>query len=222
MATIKKVVAKKPLAKAQKGGAKKKETPFQEGVRKKDFKASDTSYVSKYNKNIYSDNQKVMADEAPKTTKGSKDYNKKLDDAYKKTYGYNNVASMALGKRTAESRWPTKESEYRSIPNKTLWWEKKGDKKKMGGATKPKAQLGAIVKAIGKGISTGAKVANKGIKAAKAEKFAKETAHLKRSEDWAKYYNEKPEKLVKKVVVSAAGAGTGYVAGKAVMNKKKK
>jgi hypothetical protein len=149
MAAIKKVVAKKPLAKKQSGGAtKKKETPFQEGVRKKDFKASDTSYVSKYNKNIYSNNPKVMADEVPKTTKGSKDYNKKLYDAYKKTYGYNNVASMALGKRTAESRWPTKESEYRSIPNKTLWWEKKGDKKKMGGATKPKAQLGAIVKGI--------------------------------------------------------------------------
>jgi hypothetical protein len=86
----------------------------------------------------------------------------------------------------------------------------------------PKAQMGAIVKAIGKGISTGAKVANKGIKAAKAEKFAKETAHLKRYEDWEKYNAAKPGKLVKKVVASAAGAGTGYVAGKAVINKKKK
>ena len=99
--------------------------------------------------------------------------------------------------------------------------DKTYSKKKMGGATKPKAQLGAIVKAIGKGISTGAKVANKGIKAAKAEKFAKETAHLKRYEDWEKYNAAKPGKLVNKVVASAAGAGTAYVAGKAVMKKKK-
>jgi hypothetical protein len=88
--------------------------------------------------------------------------------------------------------------------------------------TKPKAQLGAIVKAIGKGISTGAKVAKTGVKAARAEKFAKETSHLKKSEDWAKYYNEKPERAVKKAVIGATAAGTAYTVGKGMMKKKKK
>jgi len=113
---------KKPLMKAQSGGTK---TPFQKGVANKDFKASDTSYVSKYNKNVYSGNQKVMADQAPKTTKGSKDYNKKLDSAYNKTYGSSNVASMASGKRDSEGKWPTKESEYRLKTNKSVKTKKK-------------------------------------------------------------------------------------------------
>jgi hypothetical protein len=128
MATIKKVVAKKPLAKKQPGAAKKKETPFQEGVRKKDFKASDTNYVSEYNKSTYSSAPMPAADKAPKTTKGRKDYNSKLDKAYTKTYGSSNIGTVAGDKRTSTGAWPTKESEYRL----------KASKKKMGGATKKK------------------------------------------------------------------------------------
>ena len=131
MATIKKVVAKKPLAKKQTSGAtKKKETPFQEGVRKKDFTASDTNYVSGYNKSTYSSAPMPANDKAPKTTKGLKNYNSKLDKAYTKTYGSSNIADVAFSKRMSTGAWPTKESEYRVTPV--------SKKKKMGGATKKK------------------------------------------------------------------------------------
>lgn len=118
------------IVKKQSGGAtKKKETPFQEGVRKKDFTASDTNYVSNYNKSTYSSAPRPANDKAPKTTKGRKDYNGKLDKAYTKTYGSSNITKVASAKRMSTGSWPTKESEYRVTPV---------SKKKMGGATKKK------------------------------------------------------------------------------------
>ena len=129
MATTKKAVAKKPLAKAQKGGVKKKETPFQKGVRNKEFKPSDTTYVTEYNKSVYSSTPRPASDKAPKTTKGRKDYNSKLDRAYTKTYGSSNIGDVAYAKKLSTGTWPTKESEYRVKPV---------SKKKMGGATKKK------------------------------------------------------------------------------------
>jgi len=130
MATIKKTVAKKPLAKAQKGGTKKKETPFQKGVRNKDFKPSDTTYVTEYNKSTYSSAPRPASDKAPKTTRGRKDYNSKLDRAYTRTYGSSNIGDVAFAKRISTGAWPTKESEYRLTPL---------SKKKRGGATKKKS-----------------------------------------------------------------------------------
>lgn len=117
MAAIKKPVTKKPLVKKQPIGAtKKKETPFQEGVRKKDFTASDTNYVSGYNKSTYSSAPMPANDKAPKTTKGRKNYNSKLDKAYTKTYGSSNITDVASSKRMSTGAWPTKESEYRVTP----------------------------------------------------------------------------------------------------------
>lgn len=115
------------VKKMQAGGTKSK-TPFQKGVANKDFKAADTNYVATYNKNIYSKNPKVMSGQAPKTTKGAKNYNPKLDAAYKKTYGSSDAESVALRKRDTEGKYPTKESEYR----------KTNSKMKSGGAVKSK------------------------------------------------------------------------------------
>lgn len=118
------------IVKKQSGGAtKKKETPFQEGVRKKDFSASDTNYVRSYNKSAHSSAPRPVNDKAPKTTKGRKNYNSKLDKAYTKTYGSSNITNVASSKRMSTGSWPTKESEYRVTPV---------SKKKMGGATKKK------------------------------------------------------------------------------------
>ena len=124
IATMKKGGAVK---KYQAGGTKSK-TPFQKGVANKDFKASDTTYVDTYNKNVYSKKPNVMSGQAPKTTKGSKDYNPKLDAAYKKTYGSSNVETVALKKRDTEGKWPAKESDYRKVSSKM----------KKGGAVKSK------------------------------------------------------------------------------------
>jgi hypothetical protein len=68
-------------------------------------------------------------DKAPKTTKGLKNYNSKLDKAYTKTYGSSNISNVVSAKKISTGTRPTKESEYRVTPV---------SKKKMGGATKKK------------------------------------------------------------------------------------
>lgn len=106
--TAKKITVKKPLVKAQTG----KQTPFQKGVSKGDFKASDTNYVRKYVKDVVSGANKLSPD-APKTTKGKKDYNKKLADAYKKTYGHTSPGTRAMEIRSTQGEYPYTEKEFR-------------------------------------------------------------------------------------------------------------
>lgn len=106
--TAKKVKVKKSLPKAQLAG----QTPFQKGVLKGDFKASDTTFVNQYIKDVLSGANKLPS-LPPKTTEGKKDYNKKLDEAYKKTYGYTNPMSRVMNIRQSTGEYPSSEKEFR-------------------------------------------------------------------------------------------------------------
>ena len=131
MATIKKVVAKKPLAKKQAGGAtKKKETPFQEGVRKKDFKASDTTGMASMGRSYsIEEYNKKWGKSTPKNNiaiQNKIDSNKKLEKAYKKTYGTSNVIEPLFARDAIAKGDNYTEKKFRK------------PQKRMGGATKKK------------------------------------------------------------------------------------
>jgi hypothetical protein len=76
--------------------------------------------------------------------------------------------------------------------------------KKTAKNTMPKAQLGSIVKGAIKGAKSGYKSAKKA-----------ETAHLKRAEDWEKYYASKSDRRLK----TALAAPTAIVLGASMLEK---
>jgi hypothetical protein len=81
----------------------------------------------------------------------------------------------------------------------------------MATTKKPKAQLGAIVKAIGKGFSAGTKVAKAGIKAAKASKaskFAEETKHMGDNQ-MMKYAEDRARTKANRILGATAATGVG-------------
>lgn len=130
MATIKKTVAKKPLAKAQKGGVKKKETAFQKGVRNKDFKASDTTGMASMGRSYsIEDYNRIWGKSTPKNNLAIQkkiDSNKKLEKAYKKTYGTSNVTEPLFAREALAKGDNYTEKKFRK------------PQRKMGGVTKKK------------------------------------------------------------------------------------
>ena len=98
--------------------------------------------------------------------------------------------------------------------------------------TLPKAQFGAIAKAVGKYAKPAMDAAKSAVgyakptvkkvadtyKKAKATSYAKKTSHLKRSEDWDKFHAAQNDK---KLLRGASAIGAGSI-GAAMYNKPKK
>ena len=133
MAAIKKVVAKKPLAKAQTGKAVSKSKTYNQQLMEKfpKMSAKDTLPENSYARSQF--------------------YAPNRYEAAKQKVDRENEFNDEMG----ESRNRSKKE--LNTMNKTL--DGYVQAKKRGGAVKPKAQLGAIVKAVGKG----AKAVGKGI-----------------------------------------------------------